>query len=193
MEDTIRAFIAIEIPEAIREAIKEITRRLRKTGADARWVKPENMHLTLRFLGNDVPRETADAIGQALHDRLSPIWQFTVTIEGLGMFPNARKPRVVWLGIEPHDGPLLELREAVEAAVEEAGWPREKRPFSAHLTLARVKSQSGIGKLRQALDKGLSEPVGNVLVDEVSLIRSQLRPTGPVYEALTTVGLRPRA
>jgi len=115
-----------------------------------------------------------------------------ITLEGLGVFPNERKPRVVWLGIEPHDGPVLELREAVEDAVAEAGWPREERPFSAHLTLGRIKSQSGRGKLRRKLEKGLDRPVGQMVVDKVSLIQSNLKPTGPVYETLRTVILRPQ-
>jgi len=192
VKNTIRAFIAAEIPREIRDGIREICRRLKKTGADVRWVKPGNMHLTLRFLGNDVPRETVNAIGDALHIRLKSVDQFTMAIEGLGAFPNARKPRVVWLGIEPHDGPLLELREAIEDAVVEGGWTREERPFSAHLTLGRVKSQSGMGKLQQVLEKGLDQPVGSMVVDKVSLIQSNLKPSGPVYETLTTVPLRPQ-
>ncbi len=192
MENTIRAFIAVEIPEKIRDGIKEISRKLRKTGADVRWVKPENMHLTLRFLGNDVPRETVEAIGDALHNRLKTVEQFTITIDGLGTFPSTGKPRVVWLGIKPHGGPLLGLREAVETAVAEAGWTREERSFGAHLTLGRIKSQSGAGKLRRLLEKGLNQPLGSMLVDKVSLIRSNLSPSGAVYETLTTVALRPQ-
>jgi 2'-5' RNA ligase len=192
VQNTIRAFIAAEIPQDIRDGIGEIRRKLKKTGADVRWVKPENMHLTLRFLGNDVPRGTVDAVGDTLHGRLKSVGQFTITLEGLGVFPNARRPRVVWLGIEPHDGPLLELREAVEDAVAEAGWTREERPFSAHLTLGRIKSQSGIGKLRQKLEKGSDRPVGSMVVDKVSLIQSDLKPAGPIYETLTTVILRPQ-
>ena len=103
-----------------------------------------------------------------------------------------RKPRVVWLGIEPHEGPLLGLREAVETAVAEAGWTREERTFGAHLTLGRIKSQSGAGKLRRLLEKGLNKPLGSMLVDKVSLIRSNLSPSGAVYETLTTVTLRPQ-
>jgi 2'-5' RNA ligase len=87
---------------------------------------------------------------------------------------------------------LLELREAVEDAVAEAGWTREERAFSAHLTLGRIKSQSGIGKLRQALEKGMDTPVGSMVVDKVSLIQSNLKPSGPVYQTLTTVILRPQ-
>jgi len=191
MKDALRAFIAVEIPPEIRDAIGDIRRKLKKTGADARWVKPENMHLTLRFLGNDVPRETVDAIGTMLHRQLSTVQQFTITMSGLGAFPNVTRPRIVWLGIEPSDGPLPALRDAVEKAVEEAGWPRDERRFAAHLTLGRVKSQSGIGKLRRLLESGWNDPVGSTIVDSVALIRSSLTRNGPVYETLTTVPLRP--
>jgi 2'-5' RNA ligase len=191
MKDTLRAFIAVAIPREIRDAIGDILRKLKKTGADARWVKPENMHLTLRFLGNDVPRETVEAIGTMLHRHLSTVEQFTITMEGLGAFPNVTRPRVVWLGIEPPDGPLPALREAVENAVQEAGWPRDERRFAAHLTLGRVKSKSGIGKLRRVLESGGNDPVGSTIVDSVALIRSNLTRNGPVYETLTKVPLRP--
>ena len=187
-----RAFIAVEIPSEIRDGITDMRRKLKKTGADARWVKTENMHLTLRFLGNDVPRETVEVIGTLLHQHLSPVKQFRITISGLGAFPNATRPRIVWVGIQPPDGPLMALREAVENAVEEAGWPtRDDRRFAAHLTLGRVKSQSGIGKLRRVLESGWNDPVGSTIVDSVALIRSNLTRSGPVYETLTTVPLRP--
>ena len=193
MRDVLRAFIAIEMPNEIRDAIGAISRQLRRAGADARWVKPGNIHLTLRFLGNDVPRETVEAIGDALHNRLRVVEQFTITIQGLGAFPNTTRPRVVWLGVEPHDGPILELHEAAENAVAEAGWTREDRPFAAHLTLGRVRSQSSTAKLQRLLAEGLDRPVGSVVVDKVSLIRSNLTASGPVYETLRTVTLRPRA
>jgi 2'-5' RNA ligase len=191
MKDVLRAFVAVEIPSEIRDAIADMLRKLKKTGADARWVNLENMHLTLRFLGNDVPRETVEAIGTMLHKHLSSVEQFRITIADLGAFPNATKPRIVWVGIQPPDGPLLALREAVENAVEEAGWPRDGRRFAAHLTLGRVKSQSGIGKLSRLLESGWNDPVGSTIVDSVALIRSNLTRSGPVYETLTTAPLRP--
>ena len=191
MKDTLRAFIAVEIPGEVRTNIAEIRRKLKKTGADARWVKVENMHLTLRFLGNDVPRETVEVIGTVLYKHVSTLAQFTIRIAGLGAFPNVAKPRVVWLGIQPHDGPLLALREAVENAVEEAGWQRDERPFAAHLTLGRIRSQSGIGTLRRLLESGRNDSAGSTIVNSVALIRSKLTGSVPVYETLTTVPLRP--
>jgi len=192
MKDHIRAFVAVKIPSEIRHGLAEIRRQLKRTGADARWVKPDNVHLTLRFLGNDVPSRIVDAIGGSLHDRLKSVQPFRITVGGLGAFPNVTKPRVVWLGIEPTDGPLLELREAVEDAVEEVGWAREDRPFAPHLTLGRIKSQSSIGNLRRLLEKGTSDLIGRMVVDAVALIRSELTPSGPVYETLTAVPLKPR-
>lgn len=191
MKDSMRAFIAVEIPIEIRDGLTEICRQLKKSGADARWVKPKHTHLTLRFLGNEVPAQIVEAIGGSLHDRLTQIEQFGITIGGLGAFPNAAKPRVVWIGIEPHDGPLRELHDAVEEAVEKAGWSREDRPFTPHLTLGRIKSQSQIGKLRQVLEKGTNVAIGHMIVKSVALVRSELKPSGPVYETLTTVSLKP--
>ena len=192
MKDSIRAFIAVNMPNEIRDGLAEIRRQLKKSGADARWVKPNHMHLTLRFLGNDVPLQVVGAIGGSLRDSLTTIEQFAITIGGLGAFPNLAKPRVVWVGIEPHAGPLLELHDAVEDAVEKAGWAREDRPFTAHLTLGRIKSQSHLGKLRETLERGTSTAIGNMIVETVALLRSNLTPSGPVYETLTTVSLKPR-
>jgi len=192
MKDRIRAFIAVNIPNDIRDGLAEIRRQLKTSGADARWVKPNRMHLTLRFLGNDVPVQIVEAIGGSLRDSLAPIERFGVSIGGLGAFPSVAKPRVVWIGIEPHDGPLQELHGAVEDAVEKAGWSREEKPFTPHLTLGRIKSQSPIGKLRQVLEKGTNAAVGHMIVGSVALIRSELTPNGPVYETLTTVPLKPR-
>jgi 2'-5' RNA ligase len=192
MKDRIRAFIAVNIPNEIRDGLADMRRQLKRSGADARWVKPNNIHLTLRFLGNDVPVQIADAIGESLRDSLAPIERFGITVRGLGAFPNVAKPRVVWIGIEPLDGPLQELHGAVEDAVEKAGWPREDRPFNPHLTLGRIKSQSHVGKLRQTLEKEINAAIGHMVVDSVALIRSELTPNGPVYETLTTVALKPR-
>jgi len=192
MKDGIRAFIAVEMPTQIRDGLAEIRRQLKRTGADARWVKPSNVHLTLRFLGNDVPSRTVDAIGDLLHNHLKSVQPFRITVGGLGAFPNVMKPRVVWVGIQPRDGPLPALRTAVEEAVEEAGWTREDRAFAPHLTLGRIKSQSTTGKLRRLLEKGTSDPIGSMVVSSVALIRSELTPSGPVYETLTTVTLKPR-
>jgi len=192
MKDRIRAFIAVNIPNDIRDGLTEIRKQLKRCGADARWVKPNQIHLTLRFLGNEVPTQIVEVLGDRLRENLATIEQFGVTVGGLGAFPNVAKPRVVWIGIEPHDGPLQELHDAIEDAVEKAGWSRETRPFSPHLTLGRVKSQSHIAKLRQMLEKVPSTAIGHMIVDRVAVVRSQLTPNGPVYETLTTVPLKPR-
>ncbi len=141
-----------------------------------RWVAPENIHLTLRFLG-DTAEDKLPLISQELDNITSDFQPFKLYLNELGCFPNRKRPRVVWAGISGELKRLNALQKRIETAVQSLGWQGEKRPFRAHLTIGRVKDRS---QARQ-LDWELSLEKQEIPVSAVNLIESQLLPSGPVY------------
>ena len=129
----IRTFIAIEIPEKIRHQIAELLAGLKEQGGKITWVKPENMHLTLKFLG-DTEENSIDTIAGRLAEIVSTFAQFEICIKGVGAFPNLRKPRVFWVGTTDEKDTLKSLANQINQQLSVLGFEQEKRPFSAHLT-----------------------------------------------------------
>jgi 2'-5' RNA ligase len=160
-------------------------------GEPIRWVQAETLHLTLRFLG-----ETAPPILDRMRDAAATIAarcrSFDLEVRGLGCFPEPRRPRIVWAGAQDESGSLLALAEALEALARRHGWAAERRPFSAHLTLGRVKdavSEQGSRRLEALLERSRTDSYGIVPVGEIQLVRSDLRPAGPVYTRLAALAL----
>jgi 2'-5' RNA ligase len=189
--DTIRAFIAIELPPAVKEALGAVARALgeRIPRGAVRWVRPEQMHLTLRFLG-DTPLDRLPAVGQAMDAATARSRPFELRLDGVGCFPNRSRPRVIWVGLAAAGGdesaPLLALKTALDKALTPLGWPPEDKPFRAHLTLGRVKDERGIQGVEWAADV----PPLPIPVNAIHLIESQLRPDGPVYTVRYTSGVQ---
>jgi 2'-5' RNA ligase len=189
---TLRTFIAVELDRKIREELGQIQDLLRDRVAPGsiRWVRPEGVHLTLKFLG-DTRLDKVEAVKAALAEAVAEARPFVVTVRGLGCFPNARRPRVVWVGLEEPTGALIRLRDAVEAQVAPLGFPTENRPFSPHLTLGRVQRRASnsevreIGEVVAASSVGI---VGEIRVTTVCYIKSDLKPSGAVYTTLADVG-----
>jgi 2'-5' RNA ligase len=169
----VRAFMALELTTGVREAIAELTASLRARMPSARWVRPEGVHLTLRFLGTTPPARI-DRLRPALAAAASECEPLEAHIAGLGTFPGpGRPPRVLWLGIQiPPPG--LALQAACERAAVLAGFPAEERPFRSHLTLARFRQRI----LRPSLPP---VDLGTVRLETLALVRSELRPHGAVY------------
>lgn len=187
---TIRAFIAVELPEELLDRLVEVQERLRQDAwtDQVRWVQSGGIHLTLKFLGN-TPEDRIQPINQALRQAIvdARVRPFTLRAAGLGVFPSFRRPAVIWIGVEGEVEPLQRLQKAIEAAMEELGFPREGRPFHPHLTLGRVKRQAGGGyrrKLGQALRAYDVGEVGHMRVHRISLMKSQLHPKGAIYTQL---------
>jgi 2'-5' RNA ligase len=179
---SVRCFVAVELPEALKEPIASRTEKLRKSGADARWVRAENFHLTLKFLGS-VPEEMLPELREALAGATRPHARFRLGFRGAGVFPSRKRPRVVWVGT--HDSErLVDLQRDVEAAMEALGFEAEKRPYSAHLTIGRLKSQKRRDFLLRALDELVDESFGHFDVTEVALMKSTLKPGGAEYSRL---------
>ena len=175
---TIRAFIAIDLPPDVKRALADAAATLngRVPRGTVRWVRPEQMHLTLRFLG-DTPTERLPALADALDTLAAGHTPFTLHLTDIGGFPNARRPRVVWVGLGGEEAKLLALVAALESALRPLGWPPEDKPFRAHLTLGRVKDE----RAAQGVDWSAAVPALDVPVTALHLIESQLRPEGPVY------------
>ena len=190
----LRTFIAIELPEPVKEALHGLNGRLRDSGARATWVKPENMHLTLRFLG-EVEAERVEKLAAILTDACQGKPPFTLAVRGIGAFPNPRKPEVIWAGAEPLEGPLAEVRIAAENAARAIGLPPDDKAFRAHLTLARLRDRRAAkalevggwtvgSRLREYLERERDFAAGEFTVRSVSLFSSELTPHGPVYRRL---------
>jgi len=189
----IRAFIAIELGETISVALTDLQGQLKAKvpRRSVRWVKPEGIHLTLKFLG-DVPANRIEEIERALTQACAGFPAFSLSVGGLGCFPNPRRPRVVWVGVQEESGTLAGLQKAIEDGMEKLGFAPEGRRFHAHLTLGRTQRRASSGDVRR-LGQLVSETdigsLGQMEARSVSLIKSDLKPTGAVYTQLAAVKL----
>lgn len=183
-EPLVRTFLALEIPEKIRLQIGRIQDRLKKALGGIRWVRPEGMHLTLKFFG-DVSAADITTIENTVRIHTDRASSMTFSPGAPGAFPNALRPRVLWLGIEGDTDRLAELQQRIAADLDNAGFPEEKRSFTPHLTLGRVKSPGekifGIDTILK--DMG-SPGIHSFYVDELVLFKSDLKPTGALYTKL---------
>ena len=188
----LRAFIAVEIPPEIHQAIEKKTAPLRAAlnTSLVRWVPSANIHLTLKFLGDTSPTNV-EMLTQMLSVEMNQHQSFALEFGGLGVFPQPKRPRVIWIGIQAPAG-LEALQHSIEAAATKMGYPVEKRPFSPHLTIGRVKqnvNSTGIQKIRATLEETQVGSLGNTQVTAVHLFKSNLKPTGAVYTRLFSVPL----
>jgi RNA 2',3'-cyclic 3'-phosphodiesterase len=175
---TIRSFIAISLPAAVQDVLGAVTEELapRVPGRAVTWVRPESMHLTLRFLG-DTPLERLDALSALLDTVAAQHQPFTLHLAQLGAFPDERRPRVIWVGLAGDVDDAAALQRDLDAALIPLGWQPEGKPFSPHLTLGRVKRDHD--KIR--LPWGRSVVPASFDVGEIHLIESQLRSQGSLY------------
>lgn len=178
-----RTFIAIELNQSVKEALHALSNRLRRSGVRASWVKPEAMHLTLRFLG-EISEETADRIGDLLTEGYKGFTPFMIHVRGVGAFPELRKPSVVWAGVLALEGNLTQAQAVAEQAAVAVGLPPEERAYHPHLTLGRVKSRDQIEVLADYLSREQTFDGGAFRAMGVSLFSSKLTPKGPLYTRL---------
>jgi 2'-5' RNA ligase len=166
----------------------EVIERLRPAARDIAWVAPGNLHLTLKFLGA-VPEEQIEAVAGALGQASLEASPFEARIRGLGAFPSARRPRVVWAGVAEGAADMIELARRVDLALAALGFPRDERPFSPHVTLGRVREAGRNPALTAALGSAATREFGQMRVPSASLMRSELSPRGARYTELATVRL----
>jgi 2'-5' RNA ligase len=184
VKDRLRAFVAVELSEETRAALSREIGRLRELGANVKWVNPDALHITIKFLGQ-VDRRSVPDILKALEKGVHARKSFRMEIEGLSFFPRPTKPRVVAAGVEEAGAASLALLAAdVEDALVEVGFGREERGFRGHVTLGRVKSPKGIAALSDCLLTHDGRPFGEDHVESIALIMSELRREGPLYTVL---------
>lgn len=183
----LRLFIAIDIPEHIKKEIGELLDILKKYDADIKWIPPENIHLTLKFLGA-TPESLVAQIREVLLPLVSSYEPFYITIQSTGVFPSKKYPRIIWIGIVDSDI-LKELRDRIEIAMSLLGFLREDKIFHPHLTLGRVRAQRGMISLMEELDLFHDKQFGSFRVDQVKLMKSELKQKGAEYRCLHTIPL----
>ena len=183
-----RTFIAIELPQKIIGTLSALQNQLKNTQADVKWVAPENIHLTLKFLG-EVDEKKIEKIIQALEETAKDNQPFSIRLCALGAFPKINFPRVIWVGIDAGDEETKNIAFVLEEKLQKLGIPKEKRPFSSHITIGRVRS----GLNREKLVKELNILAGQsanycadleFLTTKITLFKSTLTPKGPIYEIL---------
>jgi 2'-5' RNA ligase len=190
--EQIRSFIAIELPGEVKGQLAELRRDLERTEHRfVKWVEPEGIHLTLKFLGN-IPLKQVTEITKAMEEAARDIPPFHLEFSGVGAFPNLKQPNVLWVGIGGEIDTLLRLQQNIDSELASLDFAKEERPFMPHLTLARVRQGTSpmerrqFGELAMFARFGASYPVD---VKAISLMRSQLTPDGAIYTRLSMVGL----
>jgi 2'-5' RNA ligase len=193
MAETIRAFIAVELTTELKELLGQVAQQLesRFPPRAVRWVKPAAMHLTLVFLGN-TPVDQLKAVEGAMTTSAHEIPSIEFSAVGLACNPNPRKPRVVWVGVDEPADYLKRLKKALDRELEPLGFKAEKRAYSPHITLGRINKRASRDQARQVgqvVEGATLHQVGRMVVSHIHLIRSDLKPTGPVYTTLASIPL----
>ncbi len=182
-----RLFVAIELDEPVRSALGRVQADLKARCDGVRWIPPHQLHMTVKFLG-EVPDRDVAKLSEAVGSAASKAAPFEMDISGCGCFPPRGLVRIVWVGASDPAGALLKCVDALEAELETLGFPRERRPFSPHLTIGRVREDRSGGQIRAAVEvhtfESLDQPVGSL-----TLMSSVLSPKGPTYTPVTVASL----
>jgi RNA 2',3'-cyclic 3'-phosphodiesterase len=181
----LRCFIAIEIPEAVKNAIADSVGSLKRSGADVKWVSPEHIHLTLQFLGT-TEESLIPEIKEALGKILSPYAPFYIKISSVGCFPDGRRPRVIWVGLE-ESRTLINLQRDIAAGMMRFGYQKEERDFTPHVTIGRVKSLRNTGDMLRRLEEIKATSFSDFEVQNITLMKSELTPSGAIYYSLAEI------
>jgi 2'-5' RNA ligase len=186
----LRTFIALDLGKTVRDKAVALQESLARTGSDVKWVEPENLHLTLLFLG-EVDDRDVPAVCRAVTECCREQEPFRMSVETIGCFPNLRRPRTVWIGVGEGTQEVVTLHDALETTLLELGcYRREDRQFTPHVTLGRVKHDGGpLHELAALLTKKADWQAGEVSVREVLVMSSELMPQGPIYSILSRAKL----
>ncbi len=185
----LRTFIAVELDPAIQKELKSIQDHLKKSAADVTWVKPENIHVTLKFLGEISP-EKAEIVKIVLKETLLGFQAFSFEMTHLGAFPKVENPRIIWAAIDAQEKNLSGMTKRLEQNLEQAGFKKDDQDFAPHITLGRLKTSTQKFALIKAIKAfNLTQPLIQE-VTKVSLFKSTLTPQGPIYEALDCIDLK---
>jgi len=191
--EQIRSFIAIELPDDLRAGLAQLQDRLKEGNQPpVKWVDPNSIHLTLKFLGN-IAVDKIGEITKAMEKAAQEIPPFQLKVKDLGVFPNLRRVQVAWVGINGEIDKLSHLQQRIELNLAPLGFARESRPFVAHLTLARLRDRASPDerqKFGQLIINTELEAVYTIKVDSINLMRSQLTREGAIYSQISSVRLK---
>ena len=184
----IRSFLAIELPHEIILQLGEIQNALKSSSSHVKWVKPGNIHLTLKFFGS-IEEKTIYDISRIVNEVASMFNDFQLHVRDIGAFPNMVHPRVLWIGVHSNEGTLTLLHKEIETSLQKIGFQPEGKRFHPHLTLGRVKTLKEKRQLLAQVEKLKDCNLGSFRVESLFLFQSELRPAGAVYTKLKDFGL----
>ena len=183
MSNTIRTFIAITLDSEIQQALAQAQDHLKRLDCNIKWVKPENIHLTLKFLG-DVKLKKIDKVRQTLENLFKRAGPIKMELTQLGAFPNIERPRILWIGLKDDNRQIARLCSTLEEGLGKIGFKKEEKPFSPHITIGRIRSPKNLNLLAEAISN-YSLPVDlKQTARNITFYKSILTPTGPIYEPL---------
>ena len=182
MDDKVRCFIAIELSQDIKETLNRIEDELKQTISGVKWVKPKNIHLTLKFLGH-IEKEVVEKIQEILNQVARETKAFRIKLSSPGVFPSPTRPRVIWIGIDEENKEGTHLANIIEEKLVPLGIEKESRAFHPHLTLARVKFLKDKNSLKNAL-ASLKVPQTEMTASKITLFQSALTREGSIYTVL---------
>jgi 2'-5' RNA ligase len=186
MSKSIRTFIAVKLPETVLATIDGVQKQLAAHGFSVRWVTTGNIHLTLKFLG-EVDEDEVEDIAAVLTEAVNGFAPLRLAAAGVGVFPSVKRARVIWVGLSGQLPELAALQRSIADRLAMIGYPHEKRPFSGHLTLGRVKCQIAASRLTTAMGAFGDFESETFAVDRVILFKSELRPSGAAYTELRQI------
>lgn len=178
-----RTFISIDVNDEVLNSLKPVQEDLSDTGADLKLIKPQNIHMTLRFLG-DVSESRLGVVEEAI-EGITHFEPFEINLEGLGVFPEPSYIRVIWAGVSKGSDNLCDIKESLESGLSDHGFSEDDKDFTPHFTIARVKSGKAKDKLNAIVEEGEDEFFGSVNVDSVELRKSELTSEGPIYSTIS--------
>lgn len=185
--DSLRAFIAVELDASVIDELTRVLNLLKATQADVKWVHPQNAHITLKFLGQ-IQEQKIEKISRSIKESVPAYKPFHLTIENLGVFPNMKLPRVIWIGAVSEGNFLEKLACEIEENLVSLHFPKEKRGFKSHITIGRLRSNKNKNELVNLL-ADIKIDRKDMLVKTVTLFKSTLSPLGPCYERLASIPL----
>lgn len=183
MAETLRAFIAVELNEEIKKTITQVEDDLKITGCDVKWVKPENAHLTLKFLGQ-IKEKRLGPLLDALDSILKDIHSIQTGLTQVGAFPSLQRPRIIWIGLRDDARQISRLAESVEEALGGIGFKKEDRPFQPHITIGRFRSTHNLPSFTKKFDQYSLPAAPDLTISSITLFKSTLTSSGPIYEPL---------
>jgi len=178
--ENFRSFLAFDIPEDIVADVCDIQKQIGEQGLKIKWVASQNLHLTVKFLGS-VSSEKIEQVKAAAPDAAREAAPLKVAVRGVGVFPDMKRPQVVWVGLTGDTRPLIDFHDVLDEHLEQAGFEKDERRFNAHITMGRIKSKVNTTRLAEAMGQFLEFESRAFGMDKLVLYKSDLQPTGPVY------------